>query len=239
MQKRLIWLTMIVFVVGFGVANASHYRKDPPSECKTIDPGDFTYPPITILRPIQPDTTQTHPLAEVWVKCKLGPDGKAAETEVVWCNVKDTSFEVTALESVNATSFNSSWTGNHGKNGWFYHTVLFRRQLDQKSTKEESSPTEDEYVPVEIQPVMINQTQPVYPQYSKQKNSTGTVWVKVLVSRFGTVEEVRIGTSSGDTVLDNAAMLAAYRSKFKPAIQKERAVACWVTYRVDFKVTNR
>ncbi|MBK7142181.1 MAG: energy transducer TonB [bacterium] len=220
-------------------ADAGHYRKNPPKECKTIDPGDFTFPPITMLKPAATDSCKASPHAEVWVKCRIDSTGKAFQSKVVWCSIDDTTFETTALEYVNTTIFDSIWTGYHGREGWLYHMVLFRQQDDHKCAIHESTPSDTGYVPVEVLPEMIKQVQPAYPRDARHRNASGTVWVKALVSKFGTVEQVKIGHSSGDAYLDNAALLSGYRNKYKPAIQRKKPVAVWVMYRVDFKLTNR
>lgn len=238
MIRIACWL-LIGLTFCAGDSRAGHYRKNPPSECKTIDPGDFTFPPITMLKPAASDSCKASPHAEVWVKCRIDSTGKAFQSKVVWCSIDDTTFETTALECVNAATFDGTWTGYHGREDWLYHMVLFRQQDDHKCAIHDPVPASMDYVPVEKQPEMIYQAQPAYPRDARDRNASGSVWVKVLVSMYGTVEQVMIGTSSGDKYLDNAAMLAAYRSKFKPAIQKGRAVAIWVTYKIEFKIVGQ
>jgi TonB family protein len=43
-----------------------------------------------------------------------------------------------------------------------------------------------------------------------------------------------VGKSSGTESLDEAAVEAAYKCKFKPGIQNNRPIKVWVTYKVDF-----
>lgn len=103
---------------------------------------------------------------------------------------------------------------------------------------DEYLPPPDEFVPVEIQPEMIFQQTPEYPRLAKTAGLTGTVWVKALVDKEGNVRQAQVGKSSGTQSLDEAAVAAAFKNKFKPAIQNGRPVAIWVTYRVDFKLTE-
>jgi protein TonB len=103
---------------------------------------------------------------------------------------------------------------------------------------DEYLPPPDEFVPVEKQPEMILQTQPVYPQIAKSAGLTGTVWVKALVDKDGNVRQAMVGKSSGSAALDDEAVKAAYKNKFTPGVQNGRPVAVWVTYRVDFKLTD-
>ena len=104
--------------------------------------------------------------------------------------------------------------------------------------EDEYLPPPDEFIPVEIQPEMIYQHKPEYPRLAKTAGLTGTVWVKALVDKEGNVRQAQVGKSSGTQSLDEVAVTAAYKNKFKPAIQNGRPVAIWVTYRVDFKLTD-
>lgn len=93
----------------------------------------------------------------------------------------------------------------------------------------------DEFVPVEIIAEMIYQEKPKYPDMARQIGLTGTVWISVLVGKDGNVKDQRVFKSSGTKSLDLAALEAAPKNKFKPAIQNGRPVPMWVTYKMEFK----
>ncbi|MCK4606623.1 MAG: energy transducer TonB [candidate division Zixibacteria bacterium] len=95
-------------------------------------------------------------------------------------------------------------------------------------------PAPDEFVPVEIYPEMVYQHKPDYPRLARTAGITGVVWVQALVDKEGNVRRAQVGKSSGTASLDEAAVEAAYKNKFKPGIQNGRPVACWVTYKMDF-----
>ncbi len=97
-------------------------------------------------------------------------------------------------------------------------------------------PAPDEFVPVEIFPEMIYQNVPEYPRLAKQAGITGEVWVRALVDRAGDVRKAMVHKSSGTTSLDEAAVSASYKNKFKPGIQNGRPVNCWVSYKVIFEL---
>lgn len=101
--------------------------------------------------------------------------------------------------------------------------------------EDEFLPGADQFVPVEIEPEMIYRHQPEYPRLAKQAGITGVVWVKALVDKEGTVRQAMVAKSSGTVSLDEFAVSAAYKNKFKPGIQNGRPIAVWVTYRVEFK----
>jgi len=97
-------------------------------------------------------------------------------------------------------------------------------------------PEPDEFVPVEELPQMIYQEKPEYPRLARQAGITGIVWVKALVDKEGNVRRAQVGKSSGTASLDEAAVEAAYKNKFRPGIQNGRPVNCWVTYKVNFEL---
>ncbi len=104
--------------------------------------------------------------------------------------------------------------------------------------EDEYLPPPDEFTPVEIYPEMIYQETPEYPRLAKQAGLEGTVWVKALVDKEGNVRDAQVAKSCGTQSLDEAAVKAAFKNKFKPGIQNGRPVACWVTYKVDFKLNQ-
>jgi protein TonB len=104
--------------------------------------------------------------------------------------------------------------------------------------EDEYLPGADEFVPVEILPEMIFQQQPEYPRLAKTAGLTGTVWVQALVDKEGNVRQAKVAKTSGTQSLDEEAVKAAYKNKFKPGIQNGKPVACWVSYKVDFKLTD-
>lgn len=104
--------------------------------------------------------------------------------------------------------------------------------------EDEFLPPPDEFVPVEIYPEMIYQEQPEYPRLAKQAGITGVVWVKALVDKEGNVRDAILGKSSGTASLDEAAVKAAFKNKFKPGVQNGHPVAVWVTYKVEFELNN-
>ena len=99
-------------------------------------------------------------------------------------------------------------------------------------------PPDTAFVPLEIYPEMIYRHVPDYPRLAEQAGITGLVWVKSLVDEEGAVRKAILGKTSGVNSLDQAAVKAAYKCKFKPGIQNGRPVKVWVTYKVEFELTN-
>jgi TonB family protein len=87
---------------------------------------------------------------------------------------------------------------------------------------------------VEVYPKMVYMHTPEYPRSAKNAGIGGTVWVKALVDKTGTVLKAQLGKSSGSMVLDQAAVQGAYRNRFEPGIIDGKPVACWVTYKFEW-----
>jgi protein TonB len=117
-------------------------------------------------------------------------------------------------------------------------TVAGDGEIEIDIAEEDYLPAPDEFVPVEIYPEMIYEEPLEYPRLAKQAGITGVVWVQALVDKDGNVRDVRVGKSSGTVSLDEAALKQARGCKYKPGIQNGRPIACWVSYRVDFKLNE-
>ena len=61
-----------------------------------------------------------------------------------------------------------------------------------------------------------NKVQPEYPELAKQQGIQGTAVVMVTISASGALVSAKIYQSSGNPLLDNAALRAARASTFKP-----------------------
>ncbi len=104
---------------------------------------------------------------------------------------------------------------------------------------EEYMPSPDEFIPVEIPAEMIYEEVPEYPRLARTAGMEAVVWVKALVDKDGNVKKAMVLKSSGSRAgFDEAAVNAAYKCKFKPAIQNGKPVAVWVSYSVEFTLTN-
>ncbi len=95
-----------------------------------------------------------------------------------------------------------------------------------------------EFSPADVDPEMTHQVLPKYPSEAKQEGIAGKVWVSVLVDELGEVRESKVSESSGSSLLDEAALEAADKNKYKPGIQRGCPAEVWVTYPVEFTLTE-
>ncbi len=109
-----------------------------------------------------------------------------------------------------------------------------KKPVLKKETK--TLPGPDDFVVVDTFPEMIYQAAFVYPEEAKKAGVQGKVWIQTLVGKKGTVLGVRLGKTSGHKILDESALKAGWKNKFKPAIADGKPVATWVTYAVSFEL---
>ncbi|HEY6195139.1 MAG TPA: energy transducer TonB [Candidatus Eisenbacteria bacterium] len=93
-------------------------------------------------------------------------------------------------------------------------------------------PAFGDYVYVEVLPEAIVRVPPTYPDDARRAGVDGVVMVQALVTRDGTVADVRVVKSI--PMLDAAAAAAVRQWRFKPATSKGEPVAVWVGIPVKF-----
>lgn len=104
---------------------------------------------------------------------------------------------------------------------------------------DELLPSPDEFVAYEEAPEKIEEVKPVYPEMARRAGIEGVVWVNALVDKEGKVRDVIIVKDSGANAgFEEAAIDAAKKTTWKPAISNGQPVALWVTYKIVFKLKN-
>jgi len=100
-------------------------------------------------------------------------------------------------------------------------------------------PSPDEFIAYEEAPQQIEVVMPSYPEMARQAGVEGTVWVNALVDKEGKVRDVKIVKSSGAKAgFEEAAVDAAKKTVWKPAISNGQPVAVWITYKIVFTLTS-
>jgi len=103
--------------------------------------------------------------------------------------------------------------------------------------KSEYLPSAEEFIPFDVEPKMIKEVQPKYPDLARKAGIEGVVWVAVLVDKHGKVRDAKVAKPSGANVgFEEAAVEAAKNCEFKPAIANNEPIACWATFRMLFKL---
>jgi len=103
--------------------------------------------------------------------------------------------------------------------------------------EDEFMPAVDEFVAVEEMPVQVYDEVPKYPEMAERAGIEGVVWVRALVDKEGRVRDAIIQKASGTNAgFEEAALEAAMKNRYKPAIQNGRPIPVWVSYKVVFEL---
>ncbi len=87
----------------------------------------------------------------------------------------------------------------------------------------------------EQMPLPVYAEQPVYPEIAERVGIAGRVWVRALVDQDGLVIRAIILKASGTSAgFEEAALEAALKNRYRPALQNGRPVSVWISYKVDF-----
>ena len=92
------------------------------------------------------------------------------------------------------------------------------------------------FIPYDDPPRAIGGIRPVYPEIEQEAGIEGVVVVQAFIDEKGRVKETIILKGIPNTGLDEAAMEAIRKTRFKPAKQRERPVGVWISIPVNFKL---
>ena len=92
------------------------------------------------------------------------------------------------------------------------------------------------FIPYDDPPVAMSPIRPRYPEIAQEAGIEGVVVVQAFIDEKGRVKETLILKGVPNTGLDEAAMEAIRKTRFRPAKQRERAVGVWISIPVNFKL---
>jgi TonB family protein len=98
-------------------------------------------------------------------------------------------------------------------------------------------PSAGVFVPYDEEPVVISLPTPRYPEMARKAEIEGKVYIEVLIDTRGKVRDARIIKDSGANAgFEEAALEAAWKGEWRPAMQNKQPVAVRVSYPVVFKL---
>ena len=99
-------------------------------------------------------------------------------------------------------------------------------------------PMADEFVAYDTPPKLIKLVKPRYPDIARKAGIEGMVILKILVDVDGKVVDAKVLKSLGNVGCDEAAIEAAKKCAFEPALQRDKPVKVWVSYPVRFMLKD-
>ena len=92
------------------------------------------------------------------------------------------------------------------------------------------------FIPYDDPPQPLSVIRPIYPEIAQEAGIEGTVVVQVFVDKKGRVKDTVILKGIPNTGLDEAAISAIRKTRFRPAKQRERPVGVWISIPVNFRL---
>ncbi|HDL79000.1 MAG TPA: energy transducer TonB, partial [Bacteroidetes bacterium] len=77
-----------------------------------------------------------------------------------------------------------------------------------------------------------------YPEIARKAGVEGTVIIQVLIDEKGRVIKTKVLKSLGNNGCDQAAIAAIVKTRWKPAMQRDKPVKVWVSIPVIFKLKS-
>jgi protein TonB len=102
---------------------------------------------------------------------------------------------------------------------------------------EEVEPEANIFIPFEVEPKLIKQVAPEYPDIARRAGVEGTVWVNCLVGKDGRVKKAIVMKSDAE-IFNEPAIQAALQWLFTPALMNNGPVTVWAAVPFKFQLNK-
>ena len=248
---KSLWLIPVALAVAvfcLGLASAVVTAGD-----KEALPGPDDFVPVEVYPemiyqepPVYPDKAKQAGIeGDVWIQCLVDSKGEVVEVRLGKSSGND-MLDKSALAAAEKCKYKPGIQNSKPVAIWVtFRTefVLDKNKSDEKVKQAQATAdhvTKGEFVAVAEMPEAIHTESPVYPEKLAEAGIKGVVLVKSMVASDGSVKKAEIAKSSGNDLFDKAALEAAYKCTYKPAIGKDgKPVATWIKYKVDFNLADK
>ena len=121
--------------------------------------------------------------------------------------------------------------------------TLVNGELEFSSSKNDKNKIEtseslkkEVFIPYDNPPNPKRAIRPVYPEIAQEAGIEGVVVVQAFINEKGRVTETQVLKGIPNTGLNEAAMKAIKKTKFRPAKKKGKKVGAWISIPVNFKL---
>ena len=94
------------------------------------------------------------------------------------------------------------------------------------------------FIPYDKPPVPLMPIRPVYPDIAQEAGIEGQVIVQCFIDKKGKVTETIVLKGIPNTGLNESAVDALRKTRFRPAKQRETKVGVWITIPINFTLQN-
>ena len=201
----------------------------------------------------------------VWVKVLVDEKGKVRAARILEDSGLNVGFEEAALaaarksmwkpaksngkripiwvkyEAVFSFSITADGEPIRQNNKWDWSvpssSPLFDAKIELEKSETDPMPEPDDFIQVEELPAVVKKGKLEYPESARKNGDEGSVWVKVLVDRGGSVRNAMVVKASMcECGFEESALYGAINSKWKPAKQSGSPIMLWVTYEIKFQL---
>ena len=100
-------------------------------------------------------------------------------------------------------------------------------------------PGEYDLVQTDSLPILIKEVVPIYPETSLENNISGIIDMKALIDTAGNVVQAKVKYPNKEySELETESVNSALLCKYNPAIYKNKPVAYWLSYKVQFSILD-
>lgn len=212
--------------------------------------------PIFVPEPEYPDSAREAGIVGVVrLRVLVDTQGDARDAQVLRESGKNVGFEQAAKDAAMKGKWKPATEAGAAATCWVYYEVEFTselaaRQMERDAKLEpvvDSVPAVVAYdmvveadsgdsAPLQESPEAIYLAEPGYPEIARDSGLTADVWVKVLIGVDGSVQDGSVKEVSVEGMgFEEAALEAAMKGKWKPAVRDSNTVECWVSYRIPFE----
>ena len=241
--------------------------KDPIAESSTeanhpeVLPERFQYSPAKY-----PDAAKKAGIeGSVWMKVLIDERGKVRAARVLEDSGLEVGFEEAAIDAAKKSIWKPAMTDGKRIPVWVKYEAIFSfritadgepirqnkkwdwsvpssdpsfdAEIELEKSETDPMPGPDEFIEVEEPPAMVKQGKLEYPEPARKNGDEGSVWVKVLIDRDGSVRNAMVAKASTcECGFEESALYGAINSKWKPAKQSGSPIMLWVTYEIKFQL---
>ena len=94
------------------------------------------------------------------------------------------------------------------------------------------------FIPYDDPPRPITPIKPVYPDIAQEAGIEGQVLIQCFIDKTGRVKETIVIKGLPNTGLNESAVAALRKTRFRPAKQRETPVGVWITIPINFRLQN-
>lgn len=222
MKKIIIFPVIFLFLSGVKVISQEEIAENMSVEQATkLDLNSMDKNSLDFIRDYEINITvgkKAKILTEIPLKAQ--PENSSETLLTLSAGVVVETFRYLPKEASWAIRFNDTW-------GFVPATAVM--PIQEKTTEVSQTPFDEA-------PKMVSGLQVNYPPEAKQQGISGKVIIKALISKTGSVLDAE--TVKSIAGLDEAAIEAVMKTKFKPGKYEGKPVEVWIRIPINFELTK-